>query len=184
MASVGERFRHVAAVFTDRVGQVPPEKWGNPSPCSDWTALDVVRHLADACALFLGFIDRKVPSGPSIDDDPLAAWGLARDAVQGALDDPAAANTEYDGFSGRSTFEAGINRFLLPDVLVHTWDLARATGLDEALDPTEVHALYESTLTIEDDSFMRQSGIFGPKVDVPSSADEQTKYLAFTGRRA
>jgi hypothetical protein len=33
------------------------------------------------------------------------------------------------------------------------------------------------------DEVLRQSGHFGPKVDVPDDADELTRLIAFTGRR-
>ena len=65
--------------------------------------------------------------------------------------------------------------------MVHTWDLARATGLDETLDPQEVHNLLMAMEPI--DEMLRQSGQFGPRVIVPEDADEQTKLIAFTGRR-
>jgi uncharacterized protein (TIGR03086 family) len=71
--------------------------------------------------------------------------------------------------------------FCTGDVLVHTWDLARATGLDERLDPDEVHRMYEGMEPM--DEVLRQSGQFGPRVRVPDDADEQTKLIAFTGRR-
>jgi uncharacterized protein (TIGR03086 family) len=67
------------------------------------------------------------------------------------------------------------------DEFQHTWDLARATGLDETLDPDEVHRLYESMEPV--DELLRNSGHFGPRVAVPDDADEQTKLIAFTGRQ-
>jgi hypothetical protein len=33
------------------------------------------------------------------------------------------------------------------------------------------------------DAALRASGHYGPKVDVPDTADDQTKLIAFTGRR-
>jgi len=66
-------------------------------------------------------------------------------------------------------------------VLIHTWDLARAVGLDERLDQDEVRRLFESMEP--NDELMRQGTAFGPRVEVPDDADEQTKLLAFTGRR-
>jgi uncharacterized protein (TIGR03086 family) len=66
-------------------------------------------------------------------------------------------------------------------VLVHTWDLARATGQDATLDADEVHRLYEG-MTEMDENLLRDSGHYGPRVDVPADADEQTKLIAFTGR--
>ena len=65
--------------------------------------------------------------------------------------------------------------------MVHTWDLARATGLDETLDAAEVRRLVEGMEPHEE--AMRTSGHYGPRVEVPDDADEQTKVIAFMGRR-
>ena len=71
-----------------------------------------------------------------------------------------------------------------PDVLIHTWDLARAAGLDERLDPDEVHRMLAGieTMPPEVDEAMRGSGHYGPRVEVAADADEQTRLLAFMGR--
>jgi uncharacterized protein (TIGR03086 family) len=66
-------------------------------------------------------------------------------------------------------------------VLIHTWDLARATGLDETLDADEVHRFVESMEPM--DQMLRDSGHYGPRVAVPDDADEQTRLIAFVGRR-
>lgn len=68
------------------------------------------------------------------------------------------------------------------DVLVHTWDLAPATGLDESLDAEEVHRMVDGMEP--HDEALRASGHYGPRVEVPDDADEQTRLLAFMGRRA
>ena len=79
------------------------------------------------------------------------------------------------------TFSRMIDTICTGDVLVHTWDLARATGQDEVLDPAEVRRMFDG---IEDhDEAMRESGHYGPKVTVPDGADDQTRLLAFLGRR-
>jgi uncharacterized protein (TIGR03086 family) len=69
----------------------------------------------------------------------------------------------------------------LPDVLVHTWDLARATGQDETLEPSEVAGMLTGMEPM--DAAIRGSGQFGPRVPVPDDADVQTKLIAFTGRQ-
>jgi len=74
----------------------------------------------------------------------------------------------------------GINTFCTGDVLVHTWDLARATGQDERLDPAKCAVMLEGMLPM--DEALRQSGHYGPRVDVPEDADVQTRLLAFIGR--
>jgi hypothetical protein len=70
-------------------------------------------------------------------------------------------------------------------VLIHTWDLARAAGLDERLDPDEVHRQVAAleALSPEVDEAMRSSGHYGPRVAVAPHADEQTRLLAFMGRK-
>ena len=180
MNEVADRYRSLARGFTERVEAVPEERWANPSPCAGWTARDVVRHMVETSELFLGMVGLEVPAGPSVDDDPVLAWAAARDAVQAALDDPEKATLAYEGRFGRTTFEQGIARFVCADLVVHTWDLARATGLDERLDPDAVHELFVGMEPM--DEMLRQSGAFGPKLEPPEDADEQTRLLAFLGR--
>lgn len=71
--------------------------------------------------------------------------------------------------------------FGIGDVLIHTWDLARATGLDEQLDADEVALLLSRMQPM--DEMMRKGSAFGPKVEVPADADVQTQLIAFTGRQ-
>lgn len=182
MESPSERYRKVAAAFTQRVSEVPAAAWDNPAPCEGWVARDVVRHLVEWMpGLFLGGAGLPLPPIPPVDDDPAGAWDALDRALQGALDDPAIAATEFDSQAGRHTVESAIGMLGVPDILIHTWDLARATGLDESLDPDEVHALLVGMEPM--DAVLRESGHFGPRVPVPDDADEQTRLIAFTGRR-
>jgi uncharacterized protein (TIGR03086 family) len=73
-----------------------------------------------------------------------------------------------------------IDMIYTSDVFLHRWDLARATGQDETLDPDTCAAMLEGMLPM--DEVLRQSGQYGPRVDVPDDADVQTKLLAFIGR--
>jgi uncharacterized protein (TIGR03086 family) len=181
MSANSERFRDLAAKFTDRVDAVPDDRWDSQSPCQDWTTRDVVGHMIGNCSMFLGLVKREVPPGPSADDDPRGAWANGRDAIQAALDDPAIATTAYDGLMGKGTFEAGVARFGFMDLVVHSWDIARAAGGDEKLDPTDVHDMFEMAKPM--DEMLRTPGVCGPKVDAPAGADEQTQFLAFLGRK-
>jgi uncharacterized protein (TIGR03086 family) len=168
--------------MTERIAAVPADRWASPSPCEGWTAREVVQHLVDTPAIFFGLVEQPAPTGgPSVEDDPVGAFTHARDAVQAALDDPAVAERPYEGFFGPSTFEQGVDQFLSADLVIHAWDLARATGQDERLDPDEVHGLYEAMLPM--DEAIRAPGAFGPKVEPPRGADEQTQLLCFLGRR-
>lgn len=190
MSEISDRFQRVAAGFTARVEAVPEDAWERPAPCAGWVARDVVRHLVEWLSppgFLLGAFDLETGPLPSVDDDPAGAWAGLRDAIQAGLDDPVVAERVADcGPPGRLSFAAAVDLTCTPDVLIHTWDLARAAGLDEVLDPDEVHAMVSGfeSLPPEVDDAMRSSGHYGPKVAVPADADEQTRLLAFIGRRA
>ncbi|MCU1361206.1 MAG: hypothetical protein JWN99_2495 [Ilumatobacteraceae bacterium] len=182
MSDTAERYRKVAAQFTQRVQQVPDGAWDNAAPCEGWVARDVVRHLVEWIP---GFVFNnwgiEQPVIPSVDDDPVGAWLAVDRAIQAGLDDPAVAAHQSDSPAGRKSFEEAIAMFCTTDVLVHTWDLARATGQDERLHPDAVRGLADSMAPM--DEAMRNSGHYGPRVEVPDDADDQTKLIAFTGRQ-
>jgi uncharacterized protein (TIGR03086 family) len=181
-SEISERYRKVAEQFTRRARSVPDDAWDNPAPCEGWVARDVVRHMVDWMPGFvLGNVGVDVPTIPSVDEDPVGAWVVVDRALQAALDDPEISAREFDSQAGHHRVDDAVATFCLGDVLVHTWDLARATGLDETLDAEEVHRLFTGMEPV--DELLRSSGHFGPRVDVPADANEQTKLIAFTGRR-
>jgi uncharacterized protein (TIGR03086 family) len=73
-----------------------------------------------------------------------------------------------------------IDSFYTADVFMHTWDLARATGQDETLDPAFCATLLAGMEEMEE--VIRSSGQYGPRVPVPDDADVQTRLLGFIGR--
>ena len=182
MSDISDRYRRRAAALTQRVAAVPADAWDNPSPCDDWTVLGLVRHLVDTHGMFLGFVDRSLGDIPDVDDDPLAAWTAARDVVQANLDDPERAGTEFEGLLGRTTFQQAVDSYLSFDLIVHGWDLARAAGIDETIDPNDVSEAWEQAKAYGDN--LRRPGVCGPALDPPEGADEQTRLLAFLGRQA
>ena len=180
--TIAQRFDRLADAFAHKIDAVPEDTWGAQSPCEEWTALDVVRHVSGTPGMFYGFIGKEQPEIPPVEDGPGTAFATMRADMQRLLDDPEVAGTEFDGFFGRSTFENAVDRFLNFDLLVHGWDLARATGLDERMEPADVERLTEAAKQFGDSA--RAPGVFGPEVQAPAGADAQAKVLAFIGRRA
>lgn len=184
--TIADRFRRRTATFADTVAAVPEDRWSSPSPCEEWTAVDVVRHVVDTQGMFAGFVGRELEPGPSVQDDPLAAVTAATGQTQTALDDPARATEEFDGFAGRSSFQDAVDRFLAFDLVVHRWDLARAAGLPDDIPAEDLAALQVAVaaMTEQMSEAMRGPGAFGPELEPPADADDQTRLLAFIGRRA
>ena len=181
MTEVSERYARLADAFAAKIAAVPSDRWASPSPCTEWTARDVVGHVVSTQGMILGLVGREVGEIRSIDDDPLGAFTDARAVVQRDLEDPARAGTEFDGSWGKSTFEGAVDRFLCFDLVVHGWDLARAAGLDEHIDPDEVARVRAAAETFGDQ--MRGPRAFGAEVEPPAGANEQEKLLAFLGRK-
>ncbi len=128
MTEISDRYRKVADALTERIEAVPPDAWDRPSPCEGWSARDVVGHLADSARRFLSRAEVDLPDGPSVAEDPVASWRATTAAVQAALEDPEVATTSFESGMGPMTLDEVIGRFGVGDVLVHTWDIARATG--------------------------------------------------------
>jgi uncharacterized protein (TIGR03086 family) len=178
--AAAEEHRRVAAIFTDRVRGTTD--WEAAAPVEGWTARDVVRHLVEWFPAFLeAGAGVELAHGPSVDDDPVAAWQVHSDAVQALLDDPQTPTKVMSNrHIGDLPLDAAVDQFYTADVFMHTWDLARATGQDETLDPQKCADLLAGMEQYEE--AMRSSGQYGPKVDVPPDSDVQTRMLAFIGR--
>jgi uncharacterized protein (TIGR03086 family) len=174
------RHRVVAGAFTDRV--VATRDWDAPAPVEGWRARDVVRHLTTWLPPFLAAgSDVELPRGPSVDDDPAASWRTHADAVQALLDDPATAGRVLSNqHVGDVPLDVAIDRFYTTDVFLHTWDLARATGQPDRLDPEVCAQLLAGMEPMEE--IIRGSGQYGPRVEVPPDAGAQDRLLGFIGR--
>jgi uncharacterized protein (TIGR03086 family) len=146
-------------------------------------ARDIVGHLVEWIPAFLDAADGPhLTVGPSAADDPVGAWDELDAGLRSLLEDPAVASTSiHHPYAGTHQLDDAIAMFFLGDLVVHTWDLARATGQDETLDPGLVHDLLIGMEPI--DEHLRVGGQYGPKVEVPPASDEQTRLIAFTGRQ-
>ena len=182
MSGPADEHRRIAGAFSGTVEGTTEEGWDRPAPVEGWVARDVVRHLVEWFPAFLdGTAEIVLPAGPSVDDDPVGAWRTQTDAVQALLDDSETADREHEfPHIGRMSLGQATDMIYTSDVFLHRWDLARATGQDETLDPEKCAEMLEGMLPMDD--ALRQSGQYGPRVAVPDDADAQTMLLAFIGR--
>jgi uncharacterized protein (TIGR03086 family) len=183
MSDIAERYARITDQFTERVRAVPADGWNNPSPCEDWTARDVVGHLTEWIPAFFGSAGVEFPAVPSVQDDPVGAWVTVQATIANALADPELAGTQVETPFSTQSFAETVDMIVTGDVFTHTWDLSRATGQSETLDPEQLQRMIIGVAAMPEEA-LRADGMFGPKVDVRDDADDQTRFLAYLGRRA
>jgi len=170
------------------VAGVKDEQWDDATPDAEWDVRTLLNHLVSGNFWVAPLVEGKTIedvgdryAGDVLGDDPLAAYEQsAKQAAaafngQGAMQAPCAVS--YGPVPGE--IYAG-HRFI--DVLIHGWDLAKATGQDTTLPADLVEAAFEVVEPQKD--ILEASGMFGSDVNVPEGADRQTQLLAELGRKA
>jgi uncharacterized protein (TIGR03086 family) len=183
-----DQSRRAMAEFDHRVMVFTEERWHAGTPCDEWDARDLVNHVVVeqlwAPHLLAGETLEDVGDrydGDQLGDDPVGTWldaaAEARDAftAEGALDGTVA--TSMGPMPAREYLAQ-----MTLDLAIHAWDLARAIAQDEELDPELVEELYRACAPIQAE--LTASGAFGTPVEVPESADAQTRLLGLLGRDA
>ena len=174
------RYETVSDVFTRLVAGTVD--WDAPAPVAGWTARDVVWHLVD-------WIPDVLRDGAAIDlarrdvavADPVADWARFDAGLRAVVARPDVMDGEFaHPMAGTMTVGAAIDMLVTPDVFMHSWDLARASGQPVSLDPDYSAVLLSGMEGIED--MLRSSGHYGQRVDVPDDADVATRLIAFIGR--
>ena len=173
----------------DVVAGVADDQLGDPTPCPDWVVADLLDHLGGLAVAFT-MSARKEPlemsGGPGVDGSRLEpGW---RDRIVAALHELGEAWATTPGaFEGRTQAgpiemaadEAAL--VALDEVVVHGWDLARATG--QAYDPDPVAAEFCVSFVEAFDAPADDGGLFGAPVDVASDAPALDRLVGATGRR-
>ena len=113
--------------------------------------------------------------------NPAEDWARFDEALRDVVARPDVMTGEFaHPMAGTMTVEAAIDMLVTPDVFMHSWDLARASGQSVTLDTDYAAGLLSGMEGIED--MLRASGHYGQRVDVPADADVATRLIAFIGR--
>jgi uncharacterized protein (TIGR03086 family) len=173
--------------FRERVRGVGEGQWDDPTPCTEWTVRDLVQHVASellwSVELGRGASLAEVGDrfeGDVLRDDP---QGVVERAVEASVETFRGDHAEeIDTTQGSIPVEHYLTQMLV-DALVHSWDLAVATGQDAALDPGLCTEVYRRSVAAHAEiEGARQVGVFGPEVEVDADASHQDKLLALLGR--
>jgi uncharacterized protein (TIGR03086 family) len=143
-------------------------RWTAPSPCTEWDARGVLEHVIGFHdVLLLRPLEAK-PSRPK--DDPERRWALTVEAIFEALARPGVLDEQRLALLG----------VLSTDVVVHTWDLAKATGADVVLDERLCRIGLERASANKER--LEASGMFGPPVAVAEDALVADRLVGALGR--
>lgn len=184
MTEIGEVWHLVASNLERVVAGIEDDMWEAATPCDAWTVRDVVLHLVDEdrwmppllAGLDLAAAEETLP--PVDPDEPDTTLADARRAAATALAAHGAAGTVHTS-AGVVAAQAYLWE-MSADQLIHSWDLAVATGQDDTLDPSLVE-LCSRWFDAEEEGW-REAGVIGAPVPTPPGSSLQTRLLARFGR--
>ncbi|RKN43177.1 TIGR03086 family metal-binding protein [Streptomyces hoynatensis] len=171
---------------------VAEECFAAPTPCARYRVADLLRHLLGLTVAFRDAARKAfgptTQAGPADPDAPFpAVTGDWRGRLRYQLDELAAAWREPGAWQGETqaggvTLPAGLaGRFALNELLLHGWDLARATGQPFECDE-ESAGVALALLSGLDEAARARAG-FGPALGIPAGATPLDRVVALGGRR-
>jgi uncharacterized protein (TIGR03086 family) len=160
------------------IANIGPDDMGKPTPCEDWDVRTLLGHLVTVVQQFPVMLHGEAPDWGAVPplDDPFGEFREAAATNLAAWREPGAAEQPSNMLPGMSMID-----FNLCDAIVHTWDLAKATGQDPGLDGD----VAEAVLDIWSDAPLdtgRQYGAFGEEVVVSPTARPLDRLVALLGR--
>jgi uncharacterized protein (TIGR03086 family) len=168
---------------------VDPAQLDSPTPCPDYTLGDLLDHVGGLAQAFTWAARKEFPEGappaPSGDAarlEPDWQTRIPQDLVTmaAAWRDPEA----WTGMTGAGGIElpgeiAGL--IALDEVIIHGWDVARASGQDFDCDEASLEAIQPFVSQFADPGSADPT-LFGPPVAVPDGAPLLDRTLGMTGR--
>ncbi|WUH99645.1 TIGR03086 family metal-binding protein [Spirillospora sp. NBC_00431] len=163
-----------------------------PTPCEDLSLATLLDHVGMLSLAFTWAAEKNFPDGPSspptFDASRLTPDWRAR--IPERLDALAAAWRSPDAWQGM-TRAGGLElpgedagRVAMNEIVVHGWDVARASG--QPYDPAEedIAACLEFVApAVEQSGGQGVDGLFGPAVEPPADASPLDRLIALTGRQ-
>lgn len=176
------------ASHVDVVRDIGPEQLGAPTPCAAWNVRALIHHL-----LFWG--PSLVGAGRKVAVPPPSEAESELDLTQGdwagelvaQMERTAAAWSLPEAWQDTTRMgspaelpAAMIGGMVLGEVVVHGWDLARATGQQPTWDHDVLLFLHREVAATAE--MGRRLGIYGAEVPISAEAPLLHRILGLTGR--
>jgi uncharacterized protein (TIGR03086 family) len=181
--------RPPAARMARILAGVPDDALGAETPCPDFTVGMLIAHVDGFAQAFTAAARKDL--GPFTAAPPPPSGDLPDgwpEAAAGHLDALADAWSAPDAWEGM-TQAGGVDlpapvaaRVALDELVVHAWDLARATGQPFDADDDELATVEATVRQFRDGNDGEIPGLFGPVVPVPDGAPPLDRLLGLTGR--
>jgi uncharacterized protein (TIGR03086 family) len=190
-----DRLLTAQAEFAGRLALVRAGDWHRPTPCAAWDVRALTNHvvLGELGYLLLlaggsGAEFLAMQTTDALGEDPVGAYAAASTGCRAAFAEPGAAALVVDYPLG-AVRGAQLLDLRATETLVHAWDLARAIGVDETLDPELVAWAYANLAhtylgiaesPVEDDTdhvFFAE-----PRGPLPAAPSIQDRLIHLTGR--
>ncbi|MFZ3598011.1 TIGR03086 family metal-binding protein [Streptomyces sp. BH104] len=164
--------------MTEVLSAVTDEQLSGPTPCPDYSVRELIAHVDDAARAFTGFARKEAPLLAEPGDRRESALKSVR-ALGDAWDDPAAWHGESEG-PGITLTNEEWGKVALTEMVVHGWDLARATGQTLDLPEETLRACHDHV-----SGFLTEAAppAWGPPVETPADAPLIDRIVGLTGRR-
>jgi uncharacterized protein (TIGR03086 family) len=177
MARLVEEHRRACDGFARVATLVGEADWERPTPCDEWDARAVVEHVIGFHEFLLlrplGVRAHRPKTGPA------ARWAATSAALFAALDTAGTLDRATELPGGGTSSPTTMLGALTTDVLVHTWDLARAADLDPQLDTELCAQAYDAAQRA---GVGTATDMVRAAVPVPGGADPATRLVALYGR--
>ncbi|WP_055557840.1 TIGR03086 family metal-binding protein [Streptomyces sp. NBRC 110028] len=136
-----ERYLLAGAEFEQRLRAVRAGQWAWPTPCTEWNVRDLVHHMTRGNLGYTGLLNGDTGEdflrrrdADALGDDPVGAYVRSVRDCANAFARPGAFERVLDYPLGRVTGRQAL-AVRTTDSVIHTWDLARALGVDDRLRP-------------------------------------------------
>lgn len=182
MIDLSESCRRTAEVLAN----VGDHQLNGPTPCAGMSVRDLVAHIGGLAQAFGAAAAKNL--GPLTDTPPAPGAVLEPEwrttypaylaALAGAWQHPAAW-TGMTRAGGIDLPGQGAGSVALAEVVIHGWDVARATGQSYAVDAATARACLTHLAQFDTSG---TEGLFGPAVPVADDAPALDRIIGLSGR--
>lgn len=136
-----DRYVLASSEFEQKLAMVRPSQWAWPTPCTEWSVRQLINHMTRGNFSYVRLLDGgtsaeflRLRDADALGADPAGSYARSVRECTAAFARPGALRQVLDYPLGKVTGQQAL-AVRTADTTIHTWDLARAIGVDDTLDP-------------------------------------------------